>query len=265
MKSQPIPPRPDALHPPPAAETPPSGAGTMRRIRERPKATWQWWEALGVYLGAFFVAGFATLPVIRLVEDEDLGTIVASFIAAIVIVGLVVFWLSRLHPGWKDVLGMPARWGRELTAGWIFGIGLYPVVAIIGVLIAYLFGLITGDTVQTPEQVPSELSAVGIAVTIVYAVVVAPIGEELFFRGVLFRAIRDRHGFWFGAFGSGIAFGLIHFIPGSALDAVLLMTVMVFTGVGLAYIYERRGTIVAPMAAHVMFNVIGLSLIYAFR
>lgn len=235
----------------------------MRRLRGRPKATWQWWEALGVYIGAFFVAGFATLPVLRSVSDEDLGTLLASFVAAIVIVGLVLLWLTRFHPGWKGVMGMPVHWGREAIAGLTFGVGLYPVVAIIGVVVAYLFGLVSGDTVRTPEQVPQDLPTVGVAVTIVYAVVVAPIGEELFFRGVLFRAIRDRHGFWLGALGSGVTFGLIHFIPGSALDAVLLMTVMVFTGVGLAYIYERRGTIVAPIAAHMMFNVIGLSLIYA--
>ena len=36
---------------------------------------------------------------------------------------------------------------------------------------------------------------------------------------------------------------------------------MVFTGIGLAWIYERRGTIVAPMAAHMTFNVVGLVVI----
>ena len=63
---------------------------------------------------------------------------------------------------------------------------------------------------------------------------IAPIGEELFFRGVLFRSLRDRHGFWVGAVGSAIGFGLIHYIPGSAVDAALLMIVMFFTGLALA-------------------------------
>ena len=36
---------------------------------------------------------------------------------------------------------------------------------------------------------------------------------------------------------------------------------MVFTGLGLAWIYERRGTVVASMAAHMAFNVVGLVLI----
>jgi membrane protease YdiL (CAAX protease family) len=38
---------------------------------------------------------------------------------------------------------------------------------------------------------------------------------------------------------------------------------MVFTGIGLAWIYERRGTIVASMAAHMAFNVIGVVTILA--
>ena len=40
---------------------------------------------------------------------------------------------------------------------------------------------------------------------------------------------------------------------------------MVFTGIGLAWIYERRGSLVAPMAAHVAFNVVGLVVILGFE
>jgi membrane protease YdiL (CAAX protease family) len=43
------------------------------------------------------------------------------------------------------------------------------------------------------------------------------------------------------------------------------MTVMFFTGIALCFIYERRRTIVAPIAAHVTFNVIGIVLILGFR
>jgi hypothetical protein len=103
------------------------------------------------------------------------------------------------------------------------------------------------------------------ALTIVYAVAIAPFGEELFFRGVLFRALRDRFGFKVGALGSGVAFGLIHYIPGPAIDAALLMLVMTFVGAAFAFIYERRDAFVAPLAAHVMFNLIGLALILGFR
>lgn len=232
-------------------------------------ATWSWYEALGVYLLAFVLAGLATLPLIELMEPEaDLTNIVLTTVAALVIIGVLVLWLSRYHRGWIEVLRLPepGTWRREVGSGVLFGIGLYPVmVLVVGGLLTVLLQTISGEPVEAPEQVGDHLPAVGTALTVVYAIVIAPIGEELFFRGVLFRALRDRHGFWVGAVGSSIGFGLIHFIPGSAIDAALLMTVMFFTGLALCFIYERRRTIVAPIAAHVTFNVIGIVLILGLR
>lgn len=264
MSSDPAPPRPDALHPVPAAPVPPALPG--RGLAVRPKATWKAWEAIAVYVGSFLVGGFAALPVIQAMGDDDFGAIVSTVVAALVILGLLVFWLRRLHPGWVDVLGVPRRWGPDVRAGIVFGIGLYPVVVfVVGLLLVVLLRFVSGESVTAPEQVSEDLPPLGVATVVVYAAVIAPIGEELFFRGILFRSIRDRHGFWLGALGSSVAFGLIHYIPGPALDSVLLMSVMVFTGLGLSYIYERRGAILAPMAAHVTFNVIGLILIYTVR
>jgi len=95
--------------------------------------------------------------------------------------------------------------------------------------------------------------------------VIAPIHEELFFRGILFRSLADRYGFVIGAVGSGLAFGLIHYVPAAWYDSVLLMGVMVVTGVALSWFYDRRGNIVASIVAHATFNVIGLTLIFALR
>ncbi|HEU4356221.1 MAG TPA: type II CAAX endopeptidase family protein [Actinomycetota bacterium] len=261
MSTGPTPPRPDAMHPLPAPPGPP--AAPVRGLAARPKATWAWWEAILVYAGAFFIGGVAALPVLNLIGDDDLGSIVATVVAALVILGIIVFWLRHLHPRWVEVLGLPRRWFPDARAGAVFGLGLYVVVVfIVGAALVVLFQAVSGESVEAPEQVSTSLPPAGVVTTILYAVVLAPIGEELFFRGVLFRSIRDPHGFWAGGLASSIAFGSIHYIPGPALDSLLLMSVMVFTGLGLSYIYERRGSIVAPIAAHMMFNAIGLVLIY---
>jgi uncharacterized protein len=235
----------------------------------RPKATWSWFEALVVYIVAFLIAGLATLPILLLMEPEtDLTNIVLNAAGALVILGVLLLWLSKNHKGWLGMIRLPERgtWGREIGSGVLFGLGLYPVIVIVvGGLLTYLLQTISGERVEAPEQVGEHLPAIGIALTIVYAVVIAPIGEELFFRGVLFRTLRDRHGFWVGAVGSAVGFGLIHFIPGSAVDAALLMFAMFFTGLALCFLYERRGTIVAPLAAHVTFNVIGIVLLLGLR
>jgi membrane protease YdiL (CAAX protease family) len=274
-----LPPRPDGLHPAPAmppvpprpdaldgAEPPPDGA---QGVAARPKATWSWYEAVGVYIVGFLIAGLATIPLIRVMEpDTDLTNIVLSVVAALAILGVLVAWLSMYHKGWVRIIGLPAKgkWGRQIGGGVVSGLVLFPLITVaVGGIVSLILHAITGEQVQPPEQVGEHLSAVGMAITVVYAFVIAPIGEELFFRGVLFRAIRDRHGFWSGAVGSAFAFGLIHFIPGDAADAALLMIAMFFTGLGLCYIYERRGTLVASIAAHMTFNVIGIVLIFGMR
>ena len=46
---------------------------------------------------------------------------------------------------------------------------------------------------------------------------------------------------------------------------LFLQTLMAFTGAGLALIYERRANLVADIAAHMAFNVIGLLFIFGSR
>jgi membrane protease YdiL (CAAX protease family) len=40
---------------------------------------------------------------------------------------------------------------------------------------------------------------------------------------------------------------------------------MVFTGIALAWFHDRRDNLLANIVAHMTFNVIGLTLIYAIR
>jgi len=233
---------------------------------ERPLATWRWWEAILVYLLILIVSAFAALPIFQVIRSRGLANLSASAIIAIVNVGLLVLWLQVFHPRWRRVIGFPRRIWPEVRAGTGFGALLYPVVVFgVGIVLNLLLQLITGRSIRSPRQLPAHLSTAGVAVSIAYAVVIAPIHEELFFRGILFRSLADRYGFAIGAGGSGLAFGLIHYVPGPVYGSVLLMGVMVFTGVALAWFYERRGNIVATMVAHATFNVIGLTLILVLR
>jgi membrane protease YdiL (CAAX protease family) len=147
-----------------------------------------------------------------------------------------------------------------------FGLLLYPfMVFVVGTVVSLILQAVSGNPVQAPEQVPSHLSVVGSVVTVIYAVVVAPIHEELFFRGILYRSVRDRYGLVPGLLATGVAFGLIHYLPGAWQDTLLLMGVMFVNGMALAWWYERRGTIVSSIVAHMVFNVIGIVLIFGTR
>ncbi|HET6777086.1 MAG TPA: type II CAAX endopeptidase family protein [Actinomycetota bacterium] len=252
---------------PPRPDLPAHGASIPEMpAPERPLATWRWWEALLVYLLIMVVSAFAALPIFEVIRSRGLANLSASAIIALLNVALLVLWLQRFHPRWRDVIGLPRRIWPEVRAGTGFGALLYPVVFVVGVALNLLLELVTGQSIRAPRQLPAHLSTVGVAVSIAYSLVIAPIHEELFFRGILFRSLADRYGFAVGFWGSGLAFGLIHYVPApSWYGSVLLMGIMVFTGVALAWFYQRRGNIVASMVAHATFNVIGLTLILALR
>ena len=261
----PIPSRPDLPAPP--------GGGEWVDADARPSATWSWYLALAVYVLALIATGIVLDLVLSLfgVSVSASGAsgpteIVASIAVDLGISAILLFWLQRWHSTWVRIIGFPARdrLGREFAWGVLAGCVLYPAIAFgIGIVLTLLFEAVFGSDVTAPEQLAPHLGILGSIAAVVLAVVVAPASEELFFRGIFFRSLRDRYGFWPGAVGSALLFGLAHYVPSAWQDALLLQTIMVFTGIGLAWIYERRGNLVANIAAHMTFNTIGIVLILA--
>jgi membrane protease YdiL (CAAX protease family) len=80
--------------------------------------------------------------------------------------------------------------------------------------------------------------------------VVAPVAEEVFFRGVLQSALagalRNR---WLAIVLAAAAFGAVHLTQPQAVLPLIAM------GLVLGYLYERTGTLAAPIAVHVLFNL----------
>lgn len=260
MSGEPVPPRPDGFGAPPVPPAP------VPAEPARAPASWRWWEAIGVYVLGILLGGIATLPLFRVIRSEGLANLVASAATAVVIVGILVAWLMRFHPGSREAIGFPRRAWPEVRAGVGFGLLLYPMVVFgVGLVLTLLLQALSGGSVRAPRQIPAELSAAGLAAAVVYAIAIAPIHEELFFRGVLYRSIRDRHGFWLASLGSSFAFAAVHYLPGPWPNSLLLMGVMFFTGFALAYVYDRRGNFLAVVVAHATFNAIGLALILSLR
>jgi uncharacterized protein len=232
---------------------------------ERPRSTWRWWEALLVYVGSLIVGGIVSAPILFVVHPEataEMATLIASAVVELVVIYL---WLRRFHPEWRGAIGIPK--GPRITREWLGGVwrGALLFLAItypVGLALTFLFTVLTGRSIDTPDQLPAGLDLTGKCLAAIYAVGVAPVVEETVFRGCVFRSLRDRHGFWPAALASAAAFGLVHYVPAPFVDSLLLMVAMVFTGIGLAYIYDRRGTIVASIGAHMTFNAIAIVLIF---
>jgi membrane protease YdiL (CAAX protease family) len=254
--------------PPPPGEPPPGGAGP----KGLPVVTWSIWEAVLIGLVtnlvlAQTVVGVIAFTVLGVTSTDDPKTVYIGVIVDVAWFASIVMWLALRHPGWREELGFTFDRPPLRSAGFGFlaGLVLYPAIAfVVGLPLTILFSALSGEEATTPDQLPQHLTGATAVVSVILAVLIAPVVEETFFRGILFRSIRDRHGFWPGALISGVVFGLVHFVPSPWQDAVLLQSIMFFTGVALAWIYERRGTILADIAAHMAFNLIGIALILWF-
>ncbi|MEA2347742.1 MAG: orotate phosphoribosyltransferase, partial [Thermoleophilaceae bacterium] len=85
-------------------------------------------------------------------------------------------------------------------------------------------------------------------------IVVAPLCEEFFFRGFLYRSFRTNLGVLPAALGAGVVFGAVHAPTG--LEAVPLLIVL---GVLLCLAYERSGTLYASIAVHAVNNSVAFA------
>lgn len=88
--------------------------------------------------------------------------------------------------------------------------------------------------------------------------VVGP-AEELLFRGVVQKFLRESFGAWPAILGAGALFGAIHLlalVQSSGLGTLLTLIVITAVGVGLGWLYERTGSLPAAMLAHGGYNAL---------
>lgn len=112
-----------------------------------------------------------------------------------------------------------------------------------------------GAQKELPDQLGADGSTVALFAAAFLVTVVAPIAEELFFRGFLFTSLR-RWGLWPAAIVTGLVFGAIH--AGSAPDALYLPILAIF-GVVLCLLYAKTGSLYACIVLHAINNCIAFA------
>ena len=262
MSVLPPPPPPSDLPPPPGGLVAAPGPVTTGP----PKATWKWWEILLVGFVALII-GTIPAAAIYLGAGESPSSngllngvdFLANAVDQVVLLVVLVAYLQWRHRGWQRAVRLPKvrELPKELAVG--VGIGIAMVFAL-GVLVSAvlqpLFRAATHQDVTPAEQIGTGIHGWGAVAFVVAVVLVAPVVEEFFFRGLFFRTLRDRYGLWVGAVGSGILFALLHTGAGGTAQKLMLQIAIGLFGMGLALLYDWRGKLGANVAAHAVFNLI---------
>jgi hypothetical protein len=165
----------------------------------------------------------------------------------------LVSWLFVWRP--RALEALPSLPGRDPSGALLAGLGwgalawLGSTLVIIGV--GWLLELIG----RPPEASAAELAIARVDpwLVVLAVVVLAPVAEEIFFRGVVFNAWLREGGRRYAYIGSAALFAVIHVSLISLLPIFLL-------GLALAWIYERTGSLLAPIAMHATVNGISVAL-----
>lgn len=81
--------------------------------------------------------------------------------------------------------------------------------------------------------------------------ILVPIAEELVFRGLMYRRMREDTGFVISVIYSAVVFGLFH----GNMVQMIFGTIM---GLMLAYVCEKYGSVAAPITAHITVNMVSI-------
>ena len=98
-------------------------------------------------------------------------------------------------------------------------------------------------------------------IIIMTVVILAPIVEESFYRGMLFRGLYDRNPAvaWICSVGLFAASHVVGYLGAySPLELLLSFVQYLTPGIVLCITYRRSGTIIAPMLTHALINAMAV-------
>jgi len=200
---------------------------------------------------ALFI-GAAILAATGYVEEAADGELPLTMIAVLQI------------PLWAGYLGVPLWAARVKGDGVVadFGLRTEPrdvplglvaglVTQFVAIPLLYLpiFHLI-GDrdlSESARELTDKATDVIGVVLLVLIVVVLAPIIEELFFRGLLMRSLERRWGRWWALAIQALVFGAVHLEP-------LQLPALVLFGLVAGWLAQRSARLGPAIWAHVAFN-----------
>jgi uncharacterized protein len=220
---------------------------------------WGYWATLGWALLAFLAGQFGALAVLVWVRIGDLNTLLAvpfdgAMVTLFVLIAnpitiavvMLAVRLARARPAEYLALSFPPT--PQLT------LGLVCLAALIAIGDALLY--FSGHALVTPFQLQSYTTAAAegwLPALLAGAVIVAPAGEEIVFRGFLFRGwARSERSVWPAIVVISVLWAALHV----QYDWTGILQIFVI-GLFLGWMRWRSGSTLLTFLLHALFNIEG--------
>ncbi|MHB1537196.1 MAG: CPBP family intramembrane glutamic endopeptidase [Solirubrobacteraceae bacterium] len=234
------------------------------RRYDSPVTDWPWWfaplgllAAIALSLAAALVVEIpATLAGVHLKPGAEppgaielIDTVLQDGIFVVTAALLARSGLRRVRSSQFGMVRTPALRAAALV--------------VLAFVVFYAFSLVWATLIGTspPEKLLEQLGAnEGTALLVGSAAltcVVAPICEEILFRGFVFTSLRNWRGPWPAAVLTGIVFGAVHGTSAPEQDLLPLA----FLGFALCVLYRMTGSLYPCIAAHALNNVIAFGVL----
>jgi membrane protease YdiL (CAAX protease family) len=247
--------QPASQQPEPAVAEPVAGSWSW--------PAWPWWLGFVGFFAALLIPmaiGLAVGIGLAVVEPSfdpetlnsnpvlvQAGTVLQdlSFVGAAV----VLAWMVARPRAWEFGL-------RRSASFWTgTGISVLAMAASIAFMIGYSALFQIEDKQSTLDDLGVGKGAVMTFTGVFLIVVVAPLVEEFFFRGFMYRAFRTNLPAWAAALVVGGIFGVVHVFTG-----VEFIPLLIFFGVVLCLVYEWTGSLYWAIAVHAINNTFALAI-----
>jgi uncharacterized protein len=218
---------------------------------------WSYWATTAWAVVAFLVGQFVALAFVVFWRSGEFyavlntfdGILVTLFILISNPVTIAVIWLAvRVKADPVDYLAL--RWPAQRYVT----IGLVLLVGLIALSDALLY--LSGRDLVTPFQLQSYTSATAegwLPAMLFAAIIVAPAGEEILFRGFLFQGfVRSDRAAWPAIVVISLLWAALHI----QYDWAGMLQIFVI-GLFLGWIRWRSDSLLLPFVLHALFNLEG--------
>ena len=171
----------------------------------------------------------------------------ASFQGAAII--WIYFFLREQGVTWKEGFGLGNAPRRALAFGAGIGAVALPVVLGWNQLAAELLVRVgvKPETQQAVQRLQAGMTSGQQIYLAMVAVILAPLVEELLFRGIIYPTVKQAGYPRIALWGTALMFGAIHANLASFLPLAIFALI-------LSWAYERTNNLLAPMVIHGLFN-----------
>jgi len=221
------------------------------------------WIALGLLLALLIGVGLVVGIAIVALDSAgvDISGGFALLAGSVLLYGPMLWWCGYVSRRWgtgslRADLGLQWRWA---DAAWAVAALLGAYVAMFTIMIATsLLGLPVGSNTEGLGDVGGDtFEVIALFAT---AAVAAPVVEEMFFRGLVLRAMRSRFALLPALLIQGTTFGIAHFSLGLGLGAISLLLALSAIGVIYGLVAWQTRRLGATIIAHALQNAIAVTL-----